>query len=159
MCRKTLLAIVAILGFVTHHGGCADESPTDPTPDASSAADAASETTTPPEDTGEFCMLGEADCACTLNQTCNDAGYTCVDGVCVEDAGGTCGPTALCTRSIDECDAQLTLDSCTGWYEGLSEPACRDMAAYTACNCECFEYPDCDTYFACGNLCFNDHCK
>jgi hypothetical protein len=33
------------------------------------------------------------------------------------------------------------------------------MAAYTACNCGCITEPTCSDYFACGNLCFNDHCR
>ncbi len=70
----------------------------------------------------------------------------------------TCGPSNLCSRTINECATpNLTQASCEGWYARASN--CRDMAAYTACNCECVKEATCSDYFACGNLCFNDHCK
>lgn len=73
------------------------------------------------------------------------------------DVETTCGPTELCTRSIDECEVVMTLDTCEGWYANSGN--CADMDAYTACNCECISQATCDGYFACGNLCFNDHCE
>lgn len=75
------------------------------------------------------------------------------------DPGSTpdaCGAVELCTRTIDDCDIDLTLESCTAWYD---EPTnCADMDAYTACNCDCVEQDTCDGYFACGDVCFADHC-
>ncbi len=84
------------------------------------------------------------------------------DGGPPRDAGMSgmtllCTPTDLCERSINECAANLTQTSCEGWYAKTSN--CRDMNAYTACNCDCITEATCSDYFACGNLCFNDHCK
>ena len=86
----------------------------------------------------------------------NDAGPPAMD------AGPTgvtllCTPDDLCERSINECSAKLTQTQCVGWYANKSN--CRDMDAYTACNCDCIVEATCSDYFACGNLCFNDHCK
>jgi len=70
----------------------------------------------------------------------------------------TCGPANLCSRTLNECATpNLTQASCEGWYARASN--CRDMPAYTACNCDCIGEATCSDYFACGNLCFNDHCK
>ena len=68
-----------------------------------------------------------------------------------------CGPQELCERSINECKATLTQVQCEGWYAKTTN--CRDMQAYTACNCDCVTEATCSDYFACGNICFNDHCK
>lgn len=78
-------------------------------------------------------------------------------GVDSGDTGGddTCGPTELCTRSIDECGVAMDLGECESWYD-LGD--CRDMDAYIACNCDCIGQAECDGYFACGELCYEDHC-
>ena len=68
---------------------------------------------------------------------------------------GTCGPAELCARSIEECDVQLDQDTCEAWYDSDD---CRDMDAYIACNCDCIGQAECDGYFACGELCYEDHC-
>lgn len=68
----------------------------------------------------------------------------------------TCGAAKLCMRSIDECDVDLSQASCEAWY---AEPGnCANMAAYTVCNCQCIDQATCDEYFACGEICFADHC-
>lgn len=72
------------------------------------------------------------------------------------DTGPTCDPAALCTRSITECKAELTQTDCEKWYV---EGECKDMTAYTSCNCNCIGKSTCDEYFACGEICFTDHCK
>lgn len=68
----------------------------------------------------------------------------------------TCGPQELCARSLQECQVALSPDQCMAFYDDPG--ACADMDAYVACNCDCIEQPDCDGYFACGELCFLDHC-
>jgi len=76
------------------------------------------------------------------------------------DAGAppmSCGPAQLCSRSIDECNQNFSQASCEAWYAKPSN--CVDMAKYVECNCECVKEATCADYFACGNLCFNDHCK
>ena len=68
----------------------------------------------------------------------------------------TCGPIELCTRSTQECGYAVTVEVCASWYD---EPAnCADMDAYTTCNCECVGEPTCDSYYACGEICFAEHC-
>ena len=74
-----------------------------------------------------------------------------------QDTGATCGPKELCTRSVSECSANLTQQTCEGWYADSTK--CTNMAAYTTCNCKCLKDATCDGYFACGEVCFNDHCK
>ncbi len=71
--------------------------------------------------------------------------------------GASCGPTELCKRTIDECKEPMTQATCEGWYATASN--CKDMAAYTQCNCGCIGEATCSDYFACGQLCFNDSCK
>lgn len=67
-----------------------------------------------------------------------------------------CGPIELCTRSTQECGYDVTVEVCASWYD---EPAnCADMDAYVACNCDCITEDTCDAYYACGELCFADHC-
>jgi hypothetical protein len=78
----------------------------------------------------------------------------------VADAGmpaAACGPQQLCERTINECNQNFTQMACEGWYAKASN--CTDMAKYVECNCECVEEATCSDYFACGNICFNDHCK
>ena len=74
-----------------------------------------------------------------------------------KDSTATCGPKELCTRSVNECAAKLTQQSCEGWYQDAAN--CVNMSAYTTCNCKCLTDATCDGYFACGEVCFNDHCK
>jgi len=114
------------------------------------------------------CTPGEADCVCDSNGACGgdlecvntdpDCSFDCEPSIClsplVEQA---CGPTALCDRTINECATDLTQEDCEDFYADDSN--CRDMAAYTQCNCDCIERDSCEAYFACGNLCFNDHCS
>ena len=50
----------------------------------------------------------------------------------------------------------MTLDSCTGWYDGAGN--CADMDAYVECNCGCLAEDACDDYFGCGEACFAQHC-
>ena len=69
----------------------------------------------------------------------------------------SCGAAELCMRSIDGCEAELTQQSCEAWY--ADDNNCSDMAAYTMCNCECITRATCDQYFACGEVCFADHCN
>ncbi len=71
--------------------------------------------------------------------------------------GASCGPTELCKRTIEECKEPMTQATCEGWYATASN--CKDMAAYTLCNCDCIKEANCSDYFACGQLCFNDSCK
>jgi hypothetical protein len=68
----------------------------------------------------------------------------------------SCGPIELCTRSTQECGYEVTVETCASWYD---EPAnCADMDAYVECNCDCLGQDTCDQYYACGELCFADHC-
>ena len=68
----------------------------------------------------------------------------------------TCGPIELCTRSTQECGYDVTVEVCASWYD---QPAnCADMDAYTECNCGCIGEATCDAYYACGEICFADHC-
>jgi len=137
-------------------------------------ADCGCSTQFPCKDEGYFCVDevcvecadGAEGCACNDDGTC-DAGLSCInpDPSCMfdcapstcESGGGSCGPTQLCERTINECSEPLTQDDCEGWY---AVPAnCTDMDAYTTCNCGCVTEAMCDAYFACGNNCFNDHCN
>lgn len=68
-----------------------------------------------------------------------------------------CEPFDLCTRTIDECEIDITIDSCEGWY--ADEANCADMAGYLACNCDCLTEATCDGYFACGEICYADFCE
>jgi len=72
------------------------------------------------------------------------------------DLGPKCGPKTLCERSINECKAELTQAACEQWYV---DGECKDMTAYTSCNCGCIGKNTCDDYFSCGEICFADHCK
>lgn len=67
----------------------------------------------------------------------------------------TCGAPELCTRSIQECAVELDQAECEAWY--VSEQ-CTDIDAYTTCNCTCEAQAECNGYFACGEICFEDHC-
>ncbi|MEM9189866.1 MAG: hypothetical protein AAGF12_11860 [Myxococcota bacterium] len=86
------------------------------------------------------------------------------DQRCLDDPSTTppdvmmpsCGPVELCTRSIDECSAMITQPDCEAFYANAAN--CRDMPAYTACNCECITAPTCTDYFDCGQQCFDTHC-
>ncbi len=72
------------------------------------------------------------------------------------DGGAACGPTELCTRSINECGVALTLEQCEAWY---ADPAsCADINGYTACNCQCIDELTCTEYFDCGQICFENWC-
>lgn len=112
-----------------------------------------------------MCPDGDESCACKTDGTCNgDLACTapppeeCSFSGCAESTCqvAMCGPTQLCTRTIDDCGENLTLEACEGFY--ANEANCADMAAYTACNCECVTRGTCEAYFACGNNCFNEHC-
>jgi hypothetical protein len=78
------------------------------------------------------------------------------DTVDTVDTTPECGPAALCSRSINECAVEMEQADCEGWYANTAN--CADMDAYTSCNCDCILQETCDGYFACGNICFNDHC-
>jgi len=69
-----------------------------------------------------------------------------------------CGATQLCSRTIDECEIELTQEQCEGWYADPAQHMCDDIDGYTVCNCNCVEEPTCDEYFSCGMLCFEDFC-
>lgn len=73
-----------------------------------------------------------------------------------DTAPPVCDGSALCARSIDACDVELTQADCETFYEPTS--SCRDIDAYTSCNCDCIDEPTCDGYFACGQVCFTLHC-
>lgn len=68
----------------------------------------------------------------------------------------TCGPVELCTRSTQECGYNVPVETCAAWYDDPGH--CADMDAYVACNCDCLGEDTCDAYYACGELCFADHC-
>ena len=128
--------------------------------------------------TCQMCNDGEEGCPCLDGDVCS-AGLECFDpdptctfqcepstceapgGSSAEDTGstdgggGTCEPADLCTRTIDECMVDIDMPSCLAFYDG---GMCADIAAYTACNCDCITAATCDEYFACGNLCFNNAC-
>jgi hypothetical protein len=50
----------------------------------------------------------------------------------------------------------MSQGSCENWYATAGN--CADMEAYTTCNCDCYTEDTCDDYFACGEICFADHC-
>jgi len=120
-----------------------------------------------------MCQAGTENCPCD-NNTCQ-GGLSCVEPdptcnldclpkICVkpnaQDGGSdaaTCGPTQLCNRTIQECKQSITQQDCEAFY--TSSGNCTDIAAYTTCNCNCITEATCSDYFACGNICFNDHCK
>lgn len=80
-----------------------------------------------------------------------------VDATPAIDATPVCGATDLCKRSINECSVDLTQPECEAWY---AEPSnCLNFPAYTTCNCACIDQATCDGYFACGTICFEDHCS
>ncbi len=127
---------------------------------------------------GEFCVdevckpcpKGDEHCACNDDQTCNgalacvvpdpDCTALCEPATCEvagANNGGTCGPTELCARTINDCGETLTQESCELFYADMSN--CADMAQYTTCNCDCMAQDTCENYFACGQNCFNDHCN
>ncbi len=67
-----------------------------------------------------------------------------------------CGPTELCTRSIEECGLQWELAQCEAWYDDPTQ--CADFDGYVACNCDCIGEETCDDYYGCGSICFEDYC-
>lgn len=67
-----------------------------------------------------------------------------------------CDGSALCARSIDECDVELTQADCESFYESGD---CADLDGYTTCNCDCIDEETCDGYFACGQVCFTLFCE
>lgn len=73
------------------------------------------------------------------------------------DAAPTCGAADLCARTRGECMVEITEAQCLGFYDP-GTTSCEDIAAYTACNCECVAAPTCTEYFDCGTVCFEDWC-
>lgn len=72
------------------------------------------------------------------------------------NGAASCGPKQLCMRTINACGINMTQQDCENWYQTPSN--CADMAAYTACNCNCYCAGTCNDYFDCGQACFNQHC-
>ena len=113
------------------------------------------------------CTAGEEGCVCDESAACSsglecvnpepDCSFDCAPSICQSAQAQECGPTALCERTINECETDLTQQACEAFY--ADEANCRDMPAYTECNCACIERDSCAAYLACGNLCFNDNCN
>lgn len=100
-----------------------------------------------------------AGCGPTAGETDDDpVSDTDTDSDTDSDTDATCDGEALCLRSIEQCDVDLTLETCVAFYDEETT-TCADIGAYTSCNCDCIEEPTCDGYFACGQVCFSVHCE
>ncbi len=81
-----------------------------------------------------------------------------IDAAGDPDAEPSCGPPALCSRTINDCGIALTQQQCEGWYADPAQHMCDDIVSYTTCNCVCVNEATCDLYFSCGTTCFEDNC-
>ena len=149
--QSSLLTITSALFIaLACASGCGDDSSTgddaaDPTSGGVADTDDGPTPLPPPGSTGEPGSTGSP-------------GESSSDSAAESTGSAACGPTQLCSRTINECEIELTQAQCEGWYGDPAQHMCADIDGYTSCNCGCVEEPTCKDYFDCGMLCFEDFC-
>lgn len=102
---------------------------------------------------------GQEEGAATMSESAGSTGDESLgseSGSSSSGVAGACGPTELCTRSIEDCGLEWELAQCEAYYD--DDTQCADFDAYVECNCQCLGEETCDDYYGCGSICFEDHC-